>query len=116
LGSDSGNRLHQDSSAAGDFQFLALNISLLIERRASVWRTPMTYVLELPKRLNYLAVCHVHQDILDASNLDEVIELFINLYESRIKLLANDPNSLIRLRLLIDSNTIAAHVFKNNLN
>jgi len=32
LGSDSGDRLHQDSSVAVDFQFLALNISLLIER------------------------------------------------------------------------------------
>jgi len=55
LGSDSGNRLHQDSSVAVDFQFLALNISLL--NRASVWR--MTDVLELLKRLNYVAVCHV---------------------------------------------------------
>jgi len=46
----------------------------------------MTYVLELLKRLKSVAVCHVHQDLLDASNLDEVIELFINKCESQIKL------------------------------
>jgi len=46
----------------------------------------MTFVLELLKRLNFVAVCHVHQDLLDASDLDDVIELFINKCESRIKL------------------------------
>jgi len=48
----------------------------------------MTYVLELLKRLNSVTVCHVglHQDLLDASDLDEVIKLFIDKCESRIKL------------------------------
>jgi len=31
-------------------------------------------------------MCYVHQDLLDASNLDEVIELFINKCERQIKL------------------------------
>jgi len=46
----------------------------------------MNYVLELLKRLNSVAVCRVHQDLLDASDLDEVIELFVNKWESQIKL------------------------------
>jgi len=79
----------------------------------------MTYVLELLKRLNYVAVGHVHHDLLDASDLDEVIELFINKCESRIKLFGKRSKQLIQLRLLINSNTIAAnrsHVLQNNLN
>jgi len=46
----------------------------------------MTYVLELLKRLNSVVVRHVHQDLLHGSDLDEVIELFMNECESRIKL------------------------------
>jgi len=44
------------------------------------------HVLEHLKRLIYVAVCPVHQDLLDAIDLDEVIELFTNKGESRIKL------------------------------
>jgi len=78
----------------------------------------MTYVLELLKRLNSVSVSHVHQDLLHASDLDEVIELFINKCERRIKPFGKQSEHFIRLRL-INSNTIAAnrsHVLQNNLN
>jgi len=54
----------------------------------------MTYLLELLKRLNSVAVCHIHQDLLDASDLDEVIELFINKLESRIQLFGKRSKQL----------------------
>jgi len=51
--------------------------------RASVWR--MTYVLELLKRLDYVAVPCTSR-LTGCSDLDEVIESSINKCESRIKL------------------------------
>jgi len=59
LGSDSGDRPHQNSSVAVDLKCLALNISLLIERFMAY---DLGYVLELMKHLKSVAVCHVHQD------------------------------------------------------
>jgi len=62
---------HQDSSLSsvcGGFSIFSFK--QFFTDRASVWR--MTFVLELLKRLNHVAVCHVHQDLLDASDLDEV--------------------------------------------
>ena len=51
-------------------------------RRLKTWlRNNMTQT-----RLNSVAVYHVHKDLLDACDLDEVIELFINNCENRIKL------------------------------
>jgi len=51
-------------------------------RRLKTWLRSTT----TQTRLNSVAVCCVHQDLLDASDLVEVIELFINKCESRIKL------------------------------
>jgi len=63
------------SSAEAERSFSAL-------RRLKTWLHSTT----TQTRLNSVAVCRVHQDLLDASGLVEVIEMFINKCESRIKL------------------------------
>jgi len=82
LGSDSGDRRPSGQLCSGGFSIFSFKHFFI--DRASVWR--MTYKLELLNRLKSVAVCHVHQDLLDASDLDEVIELFLNMYGSRIRL------------------------------
>jgi hypothetical protein len=63
------------SSAEAERSFSAL-------RRLKTWlRSTMTQT-----RLNSVAVCHVHHDLLDACNLDELINLFITKCDSRHKI------------------------------
>jgi len=63
------------SSAEAERSFSAL-------RRLKTWlRSTMTQT-----RLNSVAVCHVHQELLDSCNLDELIKLFINKFDSRQKM------------------------------
>ena len=63
------------SSAEAERSFSAL-------RRLKTWlRSTMTQT-----RLNSVAVCHVHQELLDSCNLDELIKLFIYKFDSRQKM------------------------------
>jgi len=71
------------------------SLAELVERSFSVLRRLKTWLRSTmtQTRLNAVPVCHVHQDLLDASDLYEVIELFINKCESRIKLFGKQFDS-----------------------